>query len=77
MNDIFEQDVAFDGPVATEGVRSSPTISTGQGSLIGSLDRGQRWTVRRKQDAVLRLLGGEPVEFLSRAQSTGCRGLSL
>ena len=67
MNDIFEQDVAFDGPVATEGERRSSTISTGQGSLIGSLDRGQRWTVRRKQDAVLRLLGGEPVEFLSRA----------
>ena len=74
MNDIFEQDVAFDGPVATEGERSSSTISTGQGSLIGSLDRGQRWTVRRKQDAVLRLLGGEPVEFLSRALGVG--GLS-
>ena len=45
MNDIFEQDVAFDGPVATEGELSSSTISTGQGSLIGSLDRGQCWTV--------------------------------
>ena len=28
-NDIFEQDVAFDGPVATEGERNSSTISTG------------------------------------------------
>ena len=33
---------------------------------VGSLERGQRWTVRRKQEAVLRLLRGEPVELLSR-----------
>ena len=48
MNEIFEKDVAVDGPV------------------VGSLERGQRWTVRRKQEAVLRLLRGESVELLSR-----------
>ncbi|MDK1020929.1 MAG: IS3 family transposase [Candidatus Hydrogenedentes bacterium] len=66
MNEILEKDVAVDGPVANEGERSSSTFSTGQGPQIGSLERGQRWTVRRKQEAVLRLLGGEPVELLSR-----------
>jgi hypothetical protein len=54
MNEIFEKDVAVDGPVANEGERSSATFSTGQGPLVGSLERGQRWTVRRKQEAVLR-----------------------
>ena len=66
MNEIFEKDVAVDGPVVNEGERSSSTFSNGQGSLVGSLERGQRWTVRRKQEAVLRLLRGESVELLSR-----------
>ncbi len=39
----------------------------GQGPQVGSLEPGQRWTVRRKQEAVLRLLRGESVELLSRA----------
>ncbi len=66
MNDIFEHDVADDGPVVNEGESSSSTVSTGQGRRVGSLERGQRWTVRRTQEAVLRLLGGAPVELLSR-----------
>jgi hypothetical protein len=66
MNEIFEKDVAVDGSVANEGERSSATFATGQGPLVGSLERGQRWTVRRKQEAVLRLLRGESVELLSR-----------
>ena len=66
MHDIFEHDVAVDGPVVNEGERSSSTVSTGQGPRVGSLERGQRWTVRRKHEAVLRLLGGAPVELLSR-----------
>ena len=66
MNEIFEPDVAVDGPVVNEGERSSSTFSTGHGPLVGSLERGQRWTVRRKQEAVLRLLRGESVELLSR-----------
>jgi len=32
----------------------------------GALGPGQRWSARRKRDAVLRLLQGEPLEALSR-----------
>ncbi len=66
MNELFEHDVAVEGPVVNEGERSSSTVSTGRGARDGSLERGQRWTVRRKHEAVLRLLGGTPVELLSR-----------
>ena len=66
MNEIIEKDVAVDGPVVNGGERSSSTFSTGREPLVTALERGQRWTVRRKQEAVLRLLRGEPVEFLSR-----------
>ncbi len=66
MNEIFEKDVAVDGPVVDQGERSSSTFSTGRGPQIGSLERGRRWTVRRKQEAVLGLLRGDPVEPLSR-----------
>ena len=70
MNDILEKDVDVDvdGPVVNEVERSSSAFSTGQAPhpQVGSLERGQRWTVRRKQEAVLRLLRGEPVELLSR-----------
>ena len=65
MNEVFEKDVAVDGSVANEGERSSSTVSKGRGPLVGLLERGQRWRVRRKQEAVLRLLRGEPVELLS------------
>jgi hypothetical protein len=66
MTDIFEKTVAVDGPVVNEGERSSSTFSTGQGRPSGPLAPGQRWSVARKRDVVLRLLRGEPVEFLSR-----------
>ena len=32
----------------------------------GALRPGQRWSARRKRDAVLRLLQGEPLDALSR-----------
>ena len=38
MNEIFEPDVAVDGPVVNEGERSSSTVSTGQGPRV---DLGQ------------------------------------
>lgn len=66
MNEILKKDVAVDGPVANEGEQGSSTFSTGHAPEVGSLERGQRWTVRRKQEAVFRLLRGEPVELLSR-----------
>lgn len=66
MNEILKKDVAVDGPVVNEGEQGSSTFSTGLEPQVGSLERGQRWTVRRKREAVFRLLRGEPVELLSR-----------
>ena len=70
---------AADGPVDGEGGRSPSTPSTGQASpapaatppavptpQVGPLAPGQRWSVARKREVVLRLLRGESVELLSR-----------
>lgn len=73
MNQIETNDVN-DGPVfpplVSEGDRSSSRLSpghagTGQGRQ-GPLAPGQRWSVARKREAVLRLLRGESSELLSR-----------
>src|SRR3954467_14829878 len=59
-------------PVGSEGGRSPSTLSTdlpGVGRdppTIGPLAPGQRWSVARKREIVLRLLRGESVELLSR-----------
>jgi transposase len=59
-------------PVGSEGGRSPSTLSTdlpGVGRdppTIGPLAPGQRWSVARKREVVLRLLRGESVELLSR-----------
>lgn len=65
---------AVDGPVGSEGGRSPSTLSTGlvgsaaEAALpkIGPLAPGQRWSVARKREVVLRLLRGESAELLSR-----------
>jgi hypothetical protein len=70
---------AVDGPVGSEGGRSPSTLSTGQAPptpaasssavpmpKVGPLAPGQRWSVARKREVVLRLLRGESVELLSR-----------
>lgn len=70
---------AVDGPVGSEGGRSPSTLSTGQvppaptvsraaaqPPCFGPLAPGQRWSVARKREVVLRLLRGESVELLSR-----------
>ena len=49
MNEIFEKDVAVDGPVVNEGERSSSAYCTGQGPLVGSLERGQRGAGERAE----------------------------
>jgi transposase len=60
------------GPVGSEGGRSPSALSTGQAprgpgpTRIGPLAPGQRWSVGRKREVVLRLLRGESVELLSR-----------
>ncbi len=66
MTDNFAKKAAVDGPVVNEGELGSSTFSPGQVSPTGPLGRGQRWTVTRKREVVLRLLRGEPVELLSR-----------
>src|SRR4051794_23788424 len=64
---------AVDGPVVSEGGRSPSALSTGQGTpaakdgaALGPLAPGQRWSVARKREVVLRLLRGESAELLSR-----------
>jgi transposase len=59
-------------PVVSEGGRSPSMLSTGlpgmtrDSSTIGPLAPGQRWSVARKREVVLRLLRGESVELVSR-----------
>ncbi len=79
MNKI-DRPAAVDGPVVSEGGRSPSTLSTGQMSPVGAaaatngpdapksgpLGPGQRWSVARKREVVLRLLRGESAELLSR-----------
>jgi transposase len=77
MDEIECKDVA-DGPVVSEGGRSPSALSTGQvapavqGGPVGGmpptgpLAPGQRWSVARKREVVLRLLRGESMELLSR-----------
>ena len=61
-----------DGPVVSEGGRRPSALSTGHGGTngarpaIGALGPGQRWSVGRKREVVLRLLRGESAELLSR-----------
>ena len=71
MNGIDSEDAA-DGPVVSAGGRSPSALSTGQGDMgtgtarLGPLAPGQRWSVARKREVVLRLLHGESAELLSR-----------
>ena len=72
MNKIDRPD-AVDGPVGSDGGRILSTLSTGRaapllpsGTKPGPLAPGQRWSVARKREVVLRLLRGESAELLSR-----------
>ena len=71
MSRIMRNDVA-DVPVGREGGRRPSALSTGQNGTAtgcaasGRLTPGQRWSVSRKRDVVLRLLRGEAAEDLSR-----------
>ena len=66
MTDNFAKKVAVDGPVVNAGELGSSTFSPGQALPAGPLGLGQRWTVARKREVVLRLLRDEPVQLLSR-----------
>ena len=72
MDENGRDDVAV-GPVVSGGGRSPSTLSTGQGvppvmagTTLGPLAPGQRWSVARKREVVLRLMRGESTELLSR-----------
>ena len=67
MSRITSNDVA-DGPVGSGGGRSPSALSTGQvvAASRGPLAPGQRWSLVRKREVVLRLLRGEAAEDLSR-----------
>ena len=71
--DETEKKTAADGPVGSEGGRSPSTLPTGRGTPSaqgverpGPLAPGQRWSVSRKREVVLRLMRGEAMEMLSR-----------
>ena len=51
--------------VEAEGARRATVVSTA-GGAAGPLASGQRWTVSRKQEVVLRMLRGESLSGLSR-----------
>ena len=64
--EIEGTDVAV-GAVGSEGERRSSTLSMARDEgAVGALAPGQRWSLSRKRDVVLRLMQGEPVEGLSR-----------
>jgi transposase len=63
-NEIEGVDVAV-GAVGSEGERRSSTLSPARDDESVAPLAGQRWSLARKRDVVLRLLQGEPVEALS------------
>ena len=70
MNRIMRNDVA-DELAGRAGGRSPSALSVGHngaaaGTASGALAPGQRWSVGRKREVVLRLLRGEAAEDLSR-----------
>ena len=66
MDKEIETDVAV-GAVGREGERRSSTLSTARNEgAVGALAPGQRWSLSRKRDVVLRLMQGDPIEGLSR-----------
>ena len=72
MNENDRPD-AVDGTVVSEGGRGPSTLSTGRAAPMAPaapnpspLAPGQRWSVARKREVVLRLMRGESAELLSR-----------
>jgi hypothetical protein len=63
---ITGMDVAV-GAVGSEGEQRSSTLSTARDEeAVAALAPGQRWSLSRKREVVLRLMQGDPVEGLSR-----------
>jgi len=67
MDNGIEGTDAVVGAVGSEGERRSSTLSMARDEgAVGALAPGQRWSLSRKREVVLRLMQGEPVEDLSR-----------
>lgn len=49
-----------------EGARRASGGPGTAGGQVGPLKKGQRWSLKRKRDVVLRMFAGEPVQALSR-----------
>ena len=65
--DKFEATDLAVGAVGSEGERGSSALAPARDDeSIAALAPGQRWSLSRKRDVVLRLMQGEPVEGLSR-----------
>ena len=72
MDENGRNDVAV-GPVVSGGGRSPSPLTTGQGAArvagvgtttLGPLAPGQRWSLARKREVVLRLMRGESAELV-------------
>jgi hypothetical protein len=72
MDKEFEGVDAVVGAVGSEGEQRQSLLTTGTLSTayderpLAPLAPGQRWSLARKRDVVLRLMQGEPAEGLSR-----------
>ncbi len=67
---VRSRKVKATGSAPTEGARRATGVGAGRSMAgEGPLGPGQRWSVGRKRDVVLRLLRGESVDALSREVS--------
>ena len=67
MDNGSEGTDAVVGAVGSEGERRSSTLSMARDEgAVEALAPGQRWSLSRKREVVLRLMQGESVEDLSR-----------
>ncbi len=64
---VRSRKVKAKGSARTEGARRASGVRAGDAAAgTGPLGPGQRWSVGKKRDVVLRLLRGESLEALSR-----------
>ena len=64
---VRSRSVQVKASAGTEGARRATGVpADGAAGEAGPLAPGQRWSVGRKRDVVLRLLRGESLEALSR-----------
>lgn len=65
----MRQDASGKGQVTNDGKERDPgasDVSTSRSTVVGPLAPGQRWTVTKKREVVLRIFRGESLDNLSR-----------